>query len=282
LERREEKRMTTEERYRQPMLPEGALEGKVAIITGGATGLGKAMAKEFARLGADIVIASRKKENLEKAAHEIAAFGTRVITVQTDVRVPEQVENMVTTTVNELGKVDILVNNAAGNFIVDSLEMSVNAWNAVINIVLNGTWYCTQTTAKQMVKQGHGGSILNVGATYAWTGGPYVAHSAAAKAGVLALTRTLAVEWAPYRIRTNMITPGPVEDTGAVQQLWPTPEQAKAVLEGIPLHRLAVPQEVANLAAYLVSDYAAYVTGACFVLDGGGWLNKGRFQKSTS
>lgn len=265
--------------YKQPMLPDGALAGKAAIITGGATGLGKAMAKEFARLGADIVIASRKQENLDKAADEIAAYGTRVLTVQTDVRVPEQVQNMVDTTVRELGKIDILVNNAAGNFIVNSLDMSINAWNAVINIVLNGTWYCTQTAARQMVKQGHGGSILNVGATYSWTGGPYVAHSAAAKAGVLALTRTLAVEWAPYGIRTNMITPGPVEDTGAVQQLWPTPEQAEAVLKGVPLRRLAVPQEVANLAAYLVSDYASYVTGACFVLDGGSWLNKGSFQK---
>ncbi len=271
--------MTDQEMYKQPMLPDGALAGKAAIITGGATGLGKAMAKEFARLGADIVIASRKQENLDKAADEIAAYGTRVLTVQTDVRVPEQVQNMVDTTVRELGKIDILVNNAAGNFIVNSLDMSINAWNAVINIVLNGTWYCTQTAARQMVKQGHGGSILNVGATYSWTGGPYVAHSAAAKAGVLALTRTLAVEWAPYGIRTNMITPGPVEDTGAVQQLWPTPEQAEAVLKGVPLRRLAVPQEVANLAAYLVSDYASYVTGACFVLDGGSWLNKGSFQK---
>lgn len=265
--------------YKQPMLPEGALAGKAAIITGGATGLGKAMAKEFARLGADVVIASRKQENLDKAAAEIAVFGTKVVTVQTDVRVPEQVERMVETTVRELGKVDILVNNAAGNFIVDSLEMSVNAWNAVINIVLNGTWYCTQTAARQMVRQGQGGSILNVGATYAWTGGPYVAHSAAAKAGVLALTRTLAVEWAPYGIRTNMITPGPVEETGAVQQLWPTPEQAEAILNEMPVRRFAAPQEVANLAAYLVSDYAAYVTGACFVIDGGGWLNKGFFKK---
>lgn len=273
--------MTLEEKFKRPMLPEGALEGKVAIITGGATGLGKAMAKEFARLGADIVISSRKKENLDKAAQEIAAFGTRVITVQTDVRIPEQVENMVLTTIKALGKVDILVNNAAGNFIVDSLKMSINAWNAVINIVLNGTWYCTQTVAKQMVRQGKGGSILNVGATYAWTGGPYVAHSAAAKAGVLALTRTLAVEWAHHNIRVNMITPGPTEETGAVQQLWPTPEQAQAILEKIPLRRFATPQEIANLAAYLVSDYAAFVTGACFVIDGGRWLNAGFFKKKS-
>lgn len=270
--------MASRAKFSQPMLPRGTLEGKVAIITGGATGLGKAMAKEFARLGADIVIASRKKENLDKAAHEIAALGTRVLAVPTDVRIPEQVEHMVHTTVKELGKVDILVNNSAGNFIVDSLKMSVNAWNAIIGTVLNGTWYCTQTVAQQMVRQGKGGSILNVGTTYAWTGGPYVAHSAAAKAGVLALTRTLAVEWAEYNIRVNMITPGPTEGTGAVQQLWPTPEQAQAILKKVPLGRFATPQEIANLAAYLVSDYAAFVTGACFVIDGGRWLNRGYFR----
>jgi NAD(P)-dependent dehydrogenase (short-subunit alcohol dehydrogenase family) len=269
--------MSETPKYKQPMLPGGALEGKVAIVTGGATGLGKAMANEYARLGANIVIASRKQENLDKAADEISKQGTKVLTVQTDVRQPDQVQNMVDATVKEFGKVDILVNNAAGNFTVNALYMSVNAWNAVVNIVLNGTWYCSQTVAKQMVKQGHGGAMLNVGATYAWTGGPLTAHSAAAKAGVLALTKTLAVEWAPYDIRLNMITPGPIEETGAVTQLWPTPEAAAAVLAGIPLRRLGTPQEVANLASYLVSDYASYVTGACFVIDAGGWLNKGRF-----
>lgn len=226
------------------------------------------------------MIASRKKEKLDKAAQEIAVFGTRVRTVETDVRSPAQVENMVNTAVKDLGKVDILVNNAAGNFMVDSLKMSVNAWNAVIGIVLNGTWYCTQTVARQMVRQGKGGSILNVGTTYAWMGGPYMAHSAAAKAGVLALTRTLAVEWAQYNIRVNMITPGPTEGTGAVQKLWPTPEQAQAVLEKVPLRRFATPQEIANLASYLVSDYAAFVTGACFVIDGGRWLNTGYFKRA--
>lgn len=265
--------------YRQPMMPEGSLEGKVAIVTGGATGLGKAMAQEFARLGANVAIASRKQENLERAAQEISEYGTKVLTIQTDVRQPEQVERMVAAVVQEFGKIDILVNNAAGTFLVEALKMSVNAWNAVINIVLNGTWYCSQAVAKQMVKQGHGGNILNVGTTYAWTGGPYVAHSAAAKAGVLALTRTLAVEWAPHGIRVNMIAPGLVAETGAVLKLWPTPEAEARVVQGIPLKRLALPQEIANMAAYLVSDYAGYVTGACFVIDGAGWLNKGDFMK---
>lgn len=271
--------MATESNTKQPMLPEGALAGKVAIITGGATGLGKAMAIEFARLGANIVIASRKQEKLDLAAEEIAAYGTKVITVQTDVREPDQVQNMVDTTVAELGKIDILINNAAGNFLVNAIDMSINAWNSVINIVLNGTWYCSQAVAKEMIKQGNPGAILNVGATYAWTGGPLTAHSAAAKGGVLSLTRTLAVEWAPHNIRVNMITPGSTAETGAVAQLWATPEQEQEILSLVPLNRLATKQEVANLASYLVSDYANYVTGSCHVIDGGRWLNQGRFKK---
>jgi NAD(P)-dependent dehydrogenase (short-subunit alcohol dehydrogenase family) len=262
-------------KYKQSMLSEGALKGKVAIITGGATGLGKAMAKEFARLGANIVIASRNLENLEKAASEISRFNTKVVFVQTDVRYPQQVENMVTKAVNEFGKINILVNNAAGNFRIPSLEMSVNAWNTVVNIVLHGTWYCSQAVAKQMVNQGTGGAILNIGSTHVWSGNPGTAHSTAAKAGVLALTKTLSVEWAPHCIRVNLIAPGPIEGTGATEQLWSTPEQAEAVLKRIPLGRIGTPQEVANLASYIVSDYADYVSGASFVLDGAGHLNKG-------
>lgn len=265
-------------KYKQPMLPDGTLEGKVAIVTGGATGLGKTMANEFARLGANIVIASRKQENLDEAAEEISKHGTNVQTIKTDVRQPEQVERMIEKTVEKFGMIDILVNNAAGNFRVPSLEMSFNAWNTVINIVLNGTWYCSQTVAKQMIRQQRGGAILNIGSVHAWTGSPLTAHSAAAKAGVLALTKTLAVEWAPYQIRTNMIAPGPIEDTGAVTQLWPTPEAVEKILSDIPLKRFGNPQEIANLASYLVSDYASYISGACIVVDGAGWLNKGKYK----
>ncbi|WP_413299840.1 SDR family oxidoreductase [Bacillus sp. 1P10SD] len=266
------------ELYKKSMLKEGSLAGKVAIITGGATGLGKAMAMEFARLGANIVIASRNKENLMKAEEEISKLGTEVLSIQTDVRRPDQVNRMVSTTVDRFGEINILVNNAAGNFRVKSMEMSVNAWNAVINIVLNGTFYCSQAVGKQMAKQGNGGSILNIGSVHAWTGSPLTAHSAAAKAGVLALTKSLAVEWAPHHIRTNMIAPGPIADTGAVTQLWPTPEDAALILNNIPAQRFGHLQEIANLASFLVSDYASYVSGACYVVDGAGWLNKGKYQ----
>lgn len=260
------------------MLPEKALEGKVAIVTGGATGLGKAMAVEFARLGANIVIASRNQENLDQAVKEIQEYGTNAKSAQVDVRDPAQVEEMVSMAVSEFGQIDILVNNAAGNFLVEAIEMSINAWNAVINTVLNGTWYCSQYVAKQMRAQNTSGTILNVGATYAWTGGPLTAHSAAAKAAVLALTKTLAVEWAEYNIRVNMITPGSTEETGAASQLWEDPAQKRKILKNIPVNRLSTRQEVANLASYLVSDYASYVTGANHVIDGGGWLNKGKYK----
>ncbi|MEE3954784.1 SDR family oxidoreductase [Peribacillus frigoritolerans] len=263
--------------YKQSMLRDGALENKVAIITGGGTGLGKAMAMEFARLGSGIIIASRKMDVLEEAAHEISEFGVKVIPISMDIRNPEQVDRMMSQAVSEFGKVDVLVNNAAGNFPVDSLEMSDNAWNAVVGIVLNGTWYCSQRAGKQMVKQGTGGSILNVGASYMWTGGPKTVHSAAAKAGILAMTKSLAVEWAPHRIRVNEIVPGAIEDTGAVRMLWSDEDTAKKVLNNIPAGRFGTSQEVANLASYLVSDYAAFVSGACFVIDSGSCLNKSVF-----
>jgi NAD(P)-dependent dehydrogenase (short-subunit alcohol dehydrogenase family) len=261
--------------YKTSMLREGALEGKVSIVTGGGTGLGKAMAKEFARLGSNVAIASRKMEVLEEAADEISQFGTKVLPISLDIRKPDKVQGFIDQVTNEFKQINILVNNAAGNFIVDSLEMSDNAWNAVVDIVLNGTWYCTQRAAKQMVKQGTGGSILNVGSTYSMTGGPGTVHSAAAKAGVLAMTKSLAVEWAPHNIRLNVITPGPIEQTGAVDALFPDPEKEKKVLNDIPLGRFGNSQEVANLASYLVSDYAAFVTGSAYIMDAAKSLSKG-------
>lgn len=260
------------------MLPEGTLSGRVAIITGGGTGLGKAMAQEFSRLGAAVVLASRKPENLEPTARAIEAAGGRALAVPTDVRDPAQVDRMLARALEAFGQVDILVNNAAGNFICPAEELSVNGWNAVVNIVLNGTFYCSRAVGKAMIAAGRGGNILNIIATYAWTGNPGTIHSAAAKAGVLAMTRTLAVEWARYGIRTNAIAPGPTETEGAGAQLWASPEARAWILRDVPLGRFGRPEEVAWVASYLVSDYGSYFNGEVVTLDGGQWLNKGMFQ----
>lgn len=267
--------MSETQKYMTPMLPKGSLEGKVAIVTGGGTGLGKAMATEFARLGSDVVIASRRIELLEKVAKEISQFGTKVIPYALDIRDSEKVLEMMDFVEKEFNRLDILVNNAAGNFIVDSLKMSENAWKAVIDIVLNGTWHCTQKAARIMEKQETGGSILNIGTTYAETGGPRTVHSAAAKAGVLGMTKSLASEWGKYNIRLNVLSPGPILETGAVDALFPNEEKQERMLKGIPLGRFGDTQEIANLASYLVSDYASFVTGSTFVIDAGRVLSKG-------
>lgn len=258
-----------------PMLPAETFAKKVALITGGGTGLGLAMGKELAALGARVVVASRKLENLENARKEISGD---VVGVQVDVRHADQVAACVQQVLTQCGQIDILINNAAGNFVCPAEQLSVNGWNAVVGIVLNGTFYLSREVGKHMIARGRGGNILNIIATYAEDAGPGVCHSAAAKAGVLALTRTLAVEWARYKIRVNAIAPGPIEGTGAAPQLWPTPEALDRVLADVPLRRIGQPEEVAHAAAYILSDYAGYMTGANLVLDGGQWLSKGHFQ----
>jgi NAD(P)-dependent dehydrogenase (short-subunit alcohol dehydrogenase family) len=259
------------------MLPEKTLAGRVAVITGGGTGIGFAIAREYARLGAKLALASRSEEHLQPAAEELRAHGAEVLAVPTDVRVPEQVEHLFDTCAKKLGEVDILVNNAAGNFICPAEKLSVNGWNAVINIVLNGTFYCSRAAGLRMIAGKHGGNILNIIATYAWTGGPGTIHSACAKAGVLTMTRTLAVEWASHKIRVNAIAPGPVETEGAGSKLWAGDAVRAAMLRSVPLGRIGTPQEIAHAAAYLVSDYADFITGECLVMDGGQWLGKGMF-----
>lgn len=260
-----------------PMLPPGALQGRVALITGGGTGLGKAMAQEFARLGARLVLASRKREHLDPAAADLAAAGAEVLAVPMDVRNPDDVDRTVQAALDRFGRIDILVNNAAGNFVCRAEDLSVGGWNAVVGIVLNGTFYMSRAVGRHMIQRGGGGAILNVLATYAWTGGPDTVHSAAAKAGVLAMTRTLAVEWARHGIRVNAIAPGPVDGTGAAPALWPTEEARQRVIAQVPLGRMGRPEEIAWAAAYLVSDYAAFISGECLVIDGGHWLNKEGF-----
>ena len=197
------------------MLVEGSFDGKVAIVTGGGSGMGRAMALEFARLGASVVVAGRRPEPLAESVALITAAGGHATAQPTDVRDPEQVDALVGAAVDAYGRVDVLVNDAAGNFVVKAEDLSPNGWRAVTSIVLDGGFLCARAAGRQMIEQGEGGAILSVIASYAWTGGPGTVHSAAAKAGLVAMTRTLAVEWAPHGIRVNTICPGPTATEGA-------------------------------------------------------------------
>ena len=258
------------------MLPERTFEGRAGIITGGGTGIGFAMARELARLGATVVLVSRSEEHLGPAVEQIRSETGRTTAASfraLDIRDAEAVEAMAGAVEAELGHVDFLINNAAGNFIAPADQLSVNGWNSVINIVLNGTFYCTSAIGKRMIARKNGGAILNTIANYAWTGAPGVVHSASAKAGVLAMTRTLAVEWARHRIRVNAIAPGPVHTEGASKRLFPDPMVEEGIRRTIPLRRFATLEEIAQAASYLLSDYASYVTGENFVIDGGQWLS---------
>jgi NAD(P)-dependent dehydrogenase (short-subunit alcohol dehydrogenase family) len=258
------------------MLPEKTFEGRVGIITGGATGIGFAIAREVARLGGRVVLASRKEEKLTPAVEKIRSETGREDAASfhvLDVRDAEAVEAMAAKVESDFGGIDFLVNNAAGNFIVPAEQLTVNGWNSVIGIVLNGTFYCSSAVGKRMIARAKGGVILNVIANYAWTGGPGVIHSASAKAGVLAMTRTLAVEWARHKIRVNAIAPGPVDTPGAAERLFPDPMIMEGIRKTIPLRRFANLEEIAQSASYLLSDYASYVTGENMVIDGGQWLS---------
>lgn len=256
------------------MLPEKTFENRVGIITGGATGIGFGIARELVRLGATVVLASRKEENLKAAVEQLRSetHGDAAHYHVLDIRDAEAVEAMAERVHKAHGHIDFLVNNAAGNFIVPSEELSTNGWNSVIGIVLNGTFYCSSAVGKRMIAQKKG-VILNVIANYAWTGSPGVVHSASAKAGVLAMTQTLAVEWARHKIRVNAIAPGPVHTEGASKRLFPDPAIEEGIRKTIPLRRFANLEEIAWAASYLLSDYALYVTGEAMVIDGGQWLS---------
>ncbi len=253
------------------------MKGKTVIVTGGSSGIGKAMAQTFLEKGANVVITGRTAEKLNQAKDDLGK-SDRVGTVQMDVRNPEDAERMVKEAKSQFKQVDYLVNNAAGNFICAAEDLSVNGWNAVIDIVLNGTFYCSRAVGKDWIASGHNGSILNILATYAWTSGPGVIHSASAKAGVLAMTRTLAVEWgSKYGIRVNAIAPGPVNNTGGAERLWASEEAYNRTVSSIPLQRLAEPVEIAGTAAFLFSEEARYINGECLTVDGGQWLNRRSF-----
>jgi NAD(P)-dependent dehydrogenase (short-subunit alcohol dehydrogenase family) len=254
------------------------MNGKVIIVTGGSSGMGKYMAKRFAAEGANVVITGRRLEALEEAKKEIESPNGKVLPIQMDVRNPELVAEMVKRTDAEFGRIDALINNAAGNFICPAEKLSINGWNSVINIVLNGTFYCSREVGNYWIQRGQKGSIINIIATYAWHAGAGVIHSASAKAGVLAMTRTLAVEWGKkYGFRVNAIAPGPIERTGGAEKLWESEEAERLTIESVPLGRLGTPEEVAALAAFLLSDDAAYINGECITIDGGQWLNRRPF-----
>jgi len=262
-------------KHTEPMLRDGALEGKHIIVTGGGSGLGKSMTRYFLQLGAKVVITSRNLEKLQKTAEELMQeTGGDVLALACDVRHYEQVENMLKEAVSKFGYINGLVNNAAGNFISPTERLSAHAFDTIIDIVLKGSKNATLALGKYWIKeQINPARILNIVTTYAWTGSAYVVPSATAKAGVLAMTRSLAVEWAKYGISSNAIAPGPFPTKGAWDRLLPGDLKEKFdPAKKIPLKRVGDHQELANLAAYLMSDYAAYINGEVITIDGGEWL----------
>ncbi|WP_421985923.1 SDR family oxidoreductase [Roseivirga sp.] len=256
------------------MLKDDALKGQTIIVTGGGTGLGRSMGKYFLEVGANLVITSRKLEVLEKTAQELEQeTGGKVLAVQCDVRDYEQVENVLNKAEERFGQINGLLNNAAGNFVSPTERLSHRAFDTIIDIVLKGTTNFTLALGKKWIEQKQAGTVLNIVTTYAWTGSGYVVPSACAKAGVLAMTRSLAVEWSKYKIRMNAIAPGPFPTEGAWSRLLPGDlidkfDPAKLV----PVGRVGEHQELANLAGYLMSDYSAYVNGEVVTIDGGEWL----------
>lgn len=260
---------------RKGMLRDGALEGQVVIITGGGTGLGLAMARYCLQLGARVCITSRKLEVLQKTATELEQeTGGQVLAVACDVRKYEDVEAMRDAVLQRFGKVDALVNNAAGNFISPTERLSSNAFKTIIDIVLMGTVNCTLALGKHWIAKGERDkAILNITTTYAWTGSGYVVPSACAKAGVLALTRSLASEWGRKGIRTNAVAPGPFPTKGAWSRLVPGELMERFdMAQRVPLGRVGEHQELADLVAYLISPYSAYINGEVVTIDGGEWL----------
>ncbi len=265
------------------MFSKELLKGKNIVVTGGGTGLGRSMAIRFGSLGAGICILGRRKEPLEETVGKLNEDGVDAAYAVCDVRKPDMITEAFDSFEGHFGQLDILVNNAAGNFISPTENLSSNAVDSVLNIVLHGTFYCTLDMGKRWISSGRGGTILNIVTPYAWTGSGFVTPSAAAKAGVLALTRSLAVEWGRYGIRQVAIAPGPFETKGAWERLAPVKEISEKMAENVPLGRTGQHSDLADLAAFLVSDGAAYINGEVVTIDGGEWLQgAGQFNRLLS
>lgn len=253
----------------------------VAVITGGGSGIGRAVARRYAAAGGNVVVLGRREEPLQETVSLITRDGGAASFVSCDVRDATAMAQAIDGVVKREGRIDALVNNAAGNFVTPGENLSPNGWKAVIDIVLNGTFYATHAAAQHMLAAGSG-NILNVIATYAWHGHPGTVHSAAAKGGVVAMTRTLAVEWAARGVRVNCIAPGPTETEGAGQALWGTEAARARVRAGVPAGRMASPEEIAESASFLMSERSDYITGEVMVVDGGQWLGKSIYTDERS
>jgi NAD(P)-dependent dehydrogenase (short-subunit alcohol dehydrogenase family) len=255
------------------MFKDQLLKGKTIIVTGGGTGLGKSMTERFSELGANVVITSRKLDVLKKTAEEISfKTGNPVTAIQSDVRKPFENEEVMRQAIEQFGKIDILVNNAAGNFISPTERLSYKAFDTIVDIVLKGTYNFTLAMGKYWIENKLPGTVLNIVTTYASTGSGYVVPSSISKAGVLNLTRSLAAEWGKYMIRLNAIAPGPFPTEGAWQRLFPDASFEKDLLAKIPLKRVGKHEELTNLAVYLITEESGYITGEVVTIDGGEWL----------
>jgi len=255
-------------------LPEGTFDGQVVAVTGGGTGLGKAIGVEFARLGALVAILSRSTDHHTAGIAAVEKIGGRAFATACDVRDAEQVSTAFDSVTEALGLPGVLINNAAGNFPVPAEDLSPNGWRAVTQSVLDGTFFCSREFGRRHIAAGTPGSIINIGASYAWTGGPGFAHSAAAKAGVKNLTETLAVEWAPYGIRVNALVPGLFPHEDEVEAIRGVPGRGEAEDSRVPAMRTGRPRELGWAATFLASPYAAYITGHTLVVDGANWQRR--------